>query len=91
MGAATQVLRFRRLREIQPEPECCAANVGWSGEVDLRVFVALGREVWQLVHDRQPAGWYSVEIDLGTLSSGLYLYRLETRDKVKVRTMLLVK
>ena len=62
-----------------------------TGEVDLRVFDALGREVWQLVHDRQPAGWYSVEVDLGTLSSGLYLYRLETQGRVKVRTMLLVK
>lgn len=46
-------------------------------EVSLRVFDMLGREVVELVSGQQEAGAYSATWDAGSLTSGMYFYRLE--------------
>ena len=62
-----------------------------DGLVKLVVFDLQGRQVATLVDDVLGAGRYSVPFDASNLSSGTYVYRLETRDKVLTNTVLLVK
>ncbi|MEQ9104247.1 MAG: T9SS type A sorting domain-containing protein [Rhodothermales bacterium] len=66
-------------------------DVATTGQVTLSVYDALGRHVETLVSSEQPAGTYAVQFNAARLSSGLYLYRLQTADKVVTRTMTLLK
>ncbi|RMF62072.1 MAG: T9SS C-terminal target domain-containing protein, partial [Bacteroidetes bacterium] len=59
--------------------------------VRLAVYDVLGREVAVLAEGAQPAGVFRVTFDATGLSSGLYLYRLQTEAGVLSRTMTLVK
>lgn len=59
--------------------------------VRLTVFDALGREVATLVNGVQNSGQHSVNFDASELSSGVYLYRLETGSFVSTKKMLLMK
>ena len=67
--------------------------------VTLKIYDVLGREVATLVDEEQTAGNKSVEFDAGKLPSGVYLYRIQTRDLSKnsgqgytdVKKMLIVK
>lgn len=59
--------------------------------VKLAVFDMLGRQVATLVDEALPVGTYSVAFDASHLSSGLYLYRLETKTSSESRLMTLVK
>ena len=59
--------------------------------VRLVVYDVLGRLVEVLVDDTRPPGRYTVQFDASSLSSGLYLYRMETRTGSFTRTMILMK
>ena len=65
--------------------------------VTVRIFDVLGRLVRTLVHEQQPAGYYRIRWD-GTdqaglgVSSGVYLYKIDTGDGyVEVRRMLFLR
>ena len=62
-----------------------------AGLVTLEVFDLLGRSVSVLVNETIAAGQYTVDFDASGLSSGLYLYRLTTGERVETRKMLLLK
>ncbi len=67
-----------------------------DGKVKLTVYNVLGQKVKELVNDSRNAGYYNViwngRCDRGTaVSSGVYLYRLETSHGVVVKKMALVK
>jgi len=62
-----------------------------AGNVRLTVYNTLGQVVKELVNGTQPAGAHSVTFDGRGLASGIYLYRLQTDDRVAVRRMLLLK
>lgn len=64
--------------------------------VTLRVFNLLGQEVRTLVDGRESAGYKMVEWDGKnnhgrTVSTGIYLYRLEAGEFVKTRKMMMLK
>lgn len=59
--------------------------------VRLAVYDVLGREVAVLVDGVMPAGAHQVAFDAGNLSSGIYLYRLETGGRTHTRRMILLK
>jgi hypothetical protein len=52
-----------------------------AGIVRLGVYDMLGREVALLVNERQEAGSYSATWNAGTLSSGVYVYRISVKDE----------
>ena len=62
-----------------------------SGNVRLAVYDLLGRQIATLVDEQRVAGSYSVTFDASGLSSGLYVYRLETAQASVSRTMTVVK
>lgn len=63
-----------------------------AGEVSLRVYDLLGREVATLVSGVKPAGAHDVEFDASGLTSGVYFYRMTTRSGFSdVRKMVIVR
>ncbi len=59
--------------------------------VTLTVYDLLGREVNTLVNQNKESGSYSVRFDASSLSSGVYIYRLETNQKVLTKRMTVIK
>jgi G:T/U-mismatch repair DNA glycosylase len=62
-----------------------------SGMVTLIVFDALGRQLETLVNESQMAGTYEATFDATKYPSGVYFYKLITKDFVQTRRMMLVK
>jgi hypothetical protein len=62
-----------------------------AGQVTLDVFNMLGQKVKTLVKTKQDAGLYSVQFNAEGLSSGIYMYRLQTEGFVQVHKMVLLK
>lgn len=56
-----------------------------SGDVDVSIHIYSmdGRLVRQLVNARQPAGRYEVDVDMGGLSGGIYMYRVVAGNESK--------
>ncbi len=65
--------------------------VPMSSPVRLSVFDTLGRRVAVLVDSQQKAGWHDVTFQSGSLSSGMYFYRMEAGALNLSRIMLLLK
>lgn len=67
-------------------------KIAVAGNVTLRIFDALGREVSTLLKNEQfPPGEHYVNFSASGLQSGMYMYRLETGDLYDLRTMQIIK
>ena len=66
-------------------------SIPQAGNVTLKVFNVLGKEVRTLVNNFQHPGSYSVNFNAAGLASGLYFYRLSSGNFVSVKKMLLIK
>ncbi|NNE69761.1 MAG: PKD domain-containing protein [Rhodothermales bacterium] len=66
-------------------------DIASSSDVRLAVFDALGREVALLVDGQLEPGRHQVTFDAEGLSSGIYLARLATDQRVSVQTLVLMK
>ena len=84
-----------KLNQNYPNPFNPATTISYSvardGFVKLRIFNILGQEVMSLVNQHQNAGSYKVIFDASRLSSGVYLYNLETDGFTSVKKMILLK
>jgi len=83
------------LDQNYPNPFNPATQIKYSlltaGNVSLKVYDVLGREVADLVNKHQDAGFYTVNFNASSLSSGIYFYRIESGSFVSVKKMMLVK
>jgi uncharacterized delta-60 repeat protein len=59
--------------------------------VSLRVFDITGKEISDLVDEKQNAGTYEVKFDGSTLSSGEYFYELDAGDYKATKSMVIIK
>ncbi len=83
------------LGQNYPNPFNPATNIKFAlpegGKVKLEVYNILGKKIATLVDGYKPAGYHVVKFDARRFSSGLYFYKLQTKDYVKVRKMVLMK
>jgi hypothetical protein len=66
-------------------------SVAQSGNVSLKLYDVLGREVAALVNERKAPGRYEVKFDGGGLASGVYFYRLQAGNFIQARKLLLLR
>ena len=66
-------------------------NILKQGNVNLNIYDASGRFVKSLVNETLSQGSYAVDFDASGISSGVYFYRLETKEFTDVKRMILVK
>jgi glycosidase len=62
-----------------------------AGKVMLKLYDILGAEVTTLVNEEKSPGTYQVEFNASSLSSGVYLYRMQAGDYVSVKKLILMK
>ncbi|MCC5927081.1 MAG: DUF4397 domain-containing protein [Bacteroidetes bacterium] len=78
-----------------PNPFNPTTNIRFSvpntSDVSLTVYDMLGRQVAVLVNGTMSAGTHTVTFDASNLSSGTYLYRLQSGSFVETSKMMLIK
>ena len=62
-----------------------------GGMTSLRVYNIIGQEIDVLLNEDLQAGIYNISFDASDMTSGLYLYRLQSKDFVSIKKMLLIK
>lgn len=62
-----------------------------EGLVKMKVYDILGREVKVLINEVKQPGFYSVDFDGSTLSSGVYFYKLESGTFSDIKKFMLIK
>jgi subtilisin family serine protease len=64
-----------------------------NGNTKLTVYDVTGKEAAILVNEYRDAGMYDITLDMNSLglSSGVYFYKLESKDFVSVKKMVLIK
>ncbi|MBI5726209.1 MAG: T9SS type A sorting domain-containing protein, partial [Ignavibacteriales bacterium] len=66
-------------------------NIPVTGNVSLKVYDILGREVITLVDEVKTAGSYSISFNASKLSSGIYFYRMQSGKFTQVNKMVILK
>ena len=84
-----------QLSQNYPNPFNQTTNISWNIKqnsfISLKVYNILGQEIATLVNGMKSAGTHTVSFNAEDLSSGVYLYKLETNEFSQTRKMLLYK
>jgi len=91
-----------KLEQNYPNPFNPSTVIGYqlpvSGNVSLKIYDLLGREVATLVDEFKPARSYKVEFNAAShsgevrnLTSGIYFYKLQAENFIETRKMILLK
>jgi hypothetical protein len=62
-----------------------------SSYVKLKVFDIEGKEIIELISQRQYAGEHKIKFDGSSFPSGVYFYKLETEKFSEVKKMILIR
>lgn len=83
------------LQQNYPNPFNPVTNIRYSlansEHVKLSVYDVLGRKVVELVNEEQSAGEHNIQFTAESLASGIYFYRIEAGNFVRVNKMMLLK
>lgn len=83
------------LKQNYPNPFNPATTIQYSlpaaQHVTLTIYNTLGRKVQTLIDEKKSKGGHRVRWNASRLSSGVYLYRLQTESGQKTKSMLLLK
>ena len=83
------------LKQNYPNPFNPVTKINYElpkdGYISLKIYDVLGREVRTLVNEVKTAGYYSVDFDASTLSSGVYFYKMESGAFSDIKRMVLIK
>lgn len=83
------------LSQNYPNPFNPTTKISWyspvSGNQTLKVYDMLGKEVATLVDEYREAGNYIIDFNSGSLSSGVYFYKLQTGTYAQSKKMILMK
>ena len=83
------------LEQNYPNPFNSTTTMGYrlpqAGYVTIEIYDLLGRKVETLIDKEQEAGTYQVVWDAGDRSSGVYFYKITTREFAETKRMVLLK
>ena len=83
------------LEQNYPNPFNPSTTISFSIQTDqfvtLKVFNAIGEEMATLINENLTRGTHNINFNAEGLSSGFYIYRLESGNQVQVRKMMLLK
>ncbi len=83
------------LHQNYPNPFNPSTNIQYDlpkdNFVTIKVYDLLGKQVAKLINEFKPAGSYLISFDGSKLSSGIYFYKIETKDFIQTKRMVLVK
>lgn len=83
------------LNQNYPNPFNASTLIDYSLPVEsnviLKIYDLTGRQLGEIINSRQPAGDYRINFEGGNLASGVYFYKIEAGDFVKIRKMVLLK
>lgn len=86
---------YSELSQNYPNPFNPVTKIDYAtisnGKVAIVVYDITGREVYKLVDEVKPAGYYSAEFNASALSSGVYFYRITSPGFSQVKKMLIIK
>ena len=84
-----------RLEQNYPNPFNPTTSISFaivkSGLVKLRVYDILGRLVATIIDQNLTPGTYKIDFNASGLTSGIYVYRLETAGFTDSKKMIVVK
>lgn len=66
-------------------------SVPKSGNITLKVFNLIGKEVAVVVDENLSAGYYEVDFDASNMPSGIYFYKLEANNFTATKKMILIR
>ena len=91
----SSVLTKTELYQNYPNPFNPSTKISFSlaetGRVNVSVYNVIGQKVAELVNQTMESGIHNVDFNASNLTSGLYIYRLETPNYSKTMKMLLIK
>lgn len=83
------------LSQNYPNPFNPVTNIRFSlvsaGNVKLSLYDVLGREIKIVLNEFMNAGKYEVSVDMSSMPSGTYFYRIEAGNFIDVKKMILIK
>ena len=89
------IVKDFKLNQNYPNPFNPSTKINYSiphsGNVTLKVYDILGREVAILVNDYRSEGNYSLDFKANNLTSGIYFYELKTGNFASIKKMILLK
>jgi len=62
-----------------------------EAHVTLKVYNILGQEIMTLVNEKREAGRYDVQLDAGSLPTGVYFYRFHANDYTMTKKFVVIK
>jgi len=84
-----------KVEQNYPNPFNPSTKISYSipeaGNVELKIYNILGKEVATLVNESQSPGNYYVVFDASSLASGVYIYVLRSSNFVQTKKMMLLK
>jgi ligand-binding sensor domain-containing protein len=94
-GNEDQVPAQFRLDQNYPNPLNPSTTINYSipkaGQVTLKVYDVLGKEVATLVNEEESSGNYHIVFNANKLASGVYFYRLSAGNSVITKKLILMK
>jgi hypothetical protein len=89
------VIKTFELKQNYPNPFNPSTTIQFSipisGNVQLTLFDALGKQSITLINQLMTAGSYQYQLNSSTMASGVYYYRLQSANTVLVKKLLLIK
>jgi len=94
-GTGSNIITEFHLEQNYPNPfnpfTVISYQLPVAGNVILKVFDVLGKEIATLVNEEKSAGNYEIDFNASSLSSGIYFYRLQAGSFVQTKKMILLK
>ncbi len=90
-----EIPKFYSLKQNYPNPFNPSTTIGFSlpkaSHVEISIYNLLGEKVAEVLNDFLNPGNYDYLVKLSTLSSGIYIYKIQADDFIQSKKMMLLK